>query len=45
MPSLETRSILGPGGAIARRLAGYEARAEQLDMAEAVAQAIDGGHT
>ncbi|CAN5767773.1 helicase C-terminal domain-containing protein [soil metagenome] len=37
--------VLGPGGAIARRLAGYEARPEQLRMAKAVSGAIqDGGH-
>lgn len=34
-------SILGADGAIARRLATYEARPEQLEMAEAVARAID----
>lgn len=33
-------AILGPGGAIARRLNGYESRPEQLRMAEAVADAI-----
>ena len=33
-------SILGPDGAIARRLPHYEARPQQLDMAEAVADAI-----
>jgi ATP-dependent DNA helicase DinG len=38
-------SILGPDGAIARRLSNYEARPQQLDMAEAVARAIaDPGH-
>ena len=36
-------SILGPDGAIARRLAHYETRPQQLDMAEAVADAIAGG--
>ena len=37
--------ILGPGGAVSRRLSGYEARGEQLAMARAVAQAIEqGGH-
>ncbi len=36
-------SILGPDGAIAQRLANYEARPQQLDMAEAVADAIAGG--
>src|SRR5437899_9515935 len=33
-------SILGPHGAIARRLANYEARPQQLAMADAVAEAI-----
>ena len=36
-------SILGPDGAIARRLANYEARPQQLDMADAVADAIAEG--
>jgi ATP-dependent DNA helicase DinG len=36
-------AILGPGGAIARRLNNYEARPQQLEMAEAVAGAIAGG--
>jgi ATP-dependent DNA helicase DinG len=35
-------AILGPEGAIARRLPAYETRPQQLDMAEAVAQAIAG---
>jgi ATP-dependent DNA helicase DinG len=34
--------ILGPGGAIARTLANYEPRPQQLAMAEAVADAIAG---
>ena len=34
------RNILGEGGAIARRLPGYEPRPQQLAMAEAVAHAI-----
>jgi ATP-dependent DNA helicase DinG len=34
-------TILGPGGAIARRLPSYESRPEQLAMARAVAKAID----
>ncbi len=34
-------SILGPDGTIARRLGTYEARPQQLEMAEAVAGAID----
>jgi len=37
---LDSASILGPGGSISRRLRGYECRAEQLEMAEAVGQAI-----
>src|SRR6266436_1663641 len=38
-------SILGPEGAIARRLSNYEVRPQQLDMADAVARAIaDGRH-
>ncbi len=36
-------SILGPDGAVARRLPHYEARPQQLAMAEAVANAIAGG--
>jgi ATP-dependent DNA helicase DinG len=36
------RSILGPDGAIARRLPNYESRPEQLDMADAVADALAG---
>lgn len=34
------RSILGPDGAIARRLQNYEPRGEQLHMADAVADAL-----
>lgn len=37
---LSSRDILGPGGAIARRLSDYEDRPEQLAMAEAVEGAI-----
>ncbi|WP_231933047.1 ATP-dependent DNA helicase [Botrimarina mediterranea] len=37
---LRARDILGPGGAIARRLSNYEDRPEQLAMAEAVEDAI-----
>src|SRR5438552_11061967 len=37
-------SILGPDGSIARRLPNYEPRPQQLDMAEAVAQAITDKH-
>jgi ATP-dependent DNA helicase DinG len=43
MPSLDPIPILGPDGAIARRLPGYESRPQQLAMAEAVAQAIEEG--
>jgi ATP-dependent DNA helicase DinG len=35
-------SILGPEGAIARRLPAYESRPQQVDMAQAVAKAIAG---
>jgi ATP-dependent DNA helicase DinG len=37
-------SILGPAGAIARRLSNYESRPQQLDMADAVAGAIAEPH-
>jgi ATP-dependent DNA helicase DinG len=37
-------SILGPDGTIARRLGTYEARPQQLEMAEAVARAIAEPH-
>ncbi|MGD0901187.1 MAG: DEAD/DEAH box helicase, partial [Thermoguttaceae bacterium] len=37
---LASSEILGPGGRVAARLAGYEPRQEQLAMAEAVAAAI-----
>ncbi|WP_435017287.1 ATP-dependent DNA helicase [Tundrisphaera sp. TA3] len=40
MPQLDPAPILGPGGAIARRLHHYEARDEQMAMANAVAHAI-----
>lgn len=40
--ALDPTPILGPGGAIARRLPRYESRPEQLQMAEAVASAIEG---
>src|SRR5579871_2437705 len=36
--------ILGPKGAIARRLHNYEARPQQLEMADAVAEAIANRH-
>ena len=42
---MSQRSILGPDGAIARRLPNYEPRPEQLQMADAVAAALAGpGH-
>src|SRR4051812_37856512 len=43
MASVDPVPILGPGGAIARRLPSYEPRPEQVAMAEAVARAIQGG--
>ena len=36
--------ILGPDGSIARRLSNYEARPQQMAMAAAVEEAIQGGH-
>jgi ATP-dependent DNA helicase DinG len=41
MARLDPVSILGPKGAIARRLPSYEHRSEQLAMADAVARAIE----
>ncbi len=41
MPDLDPVSILGPAGAIARRLPSYEHRAEQIKMARWVARAIE----
>ncbi|MFO0790379.1 MAG: helicase C-terminal domain-containing protein [Pirellulales bacterium] len=43
MESLTARDILGPGGRIAARLANYECRPQQLEMADAVARAIAAG--
>jgi ATP-dependent DNA helicase DinG len=37
-------AILGPGGVVAQRLDRYEPRQQQLDMAQAVADAIEGRH-
>src|SRR5262245_26549153 len=37
-------AILGPGGAVARRLGNYESRPQQLQMADAVAEAIAAPH-
>ncbi|MHC4995806.1 MAG: ATP-dependent DNA helicase [Planctomycetota bacterium] len=43
--AIDVEYILGPDGAIARRLGdGYESRAEQLRMAGAVDRALEGGH-
>ena len=39
-----TDEILGPQGCVARRLDNYEHRPQQLEMAQAVAQAIQGPH-
>ena len=36
------REVLGPDGLIAKQLAGYEFRPQQLEMAEAVASALSG---
>ncbi len=41
MSVLDFESILGPGGSISRRIANYEHRREQLQMAQAVTQALD----
>ena len=41
MAQLDPASILGPGGAVARRLPAYELRNQQLEMAQAVARAIE----
>jgi len=41
---LTVQEILGPNGSIARRLAHYEHRPEQLAMAEAVAEAMQKQH-
>lgn len=40
-PLLDAEAILGPGGSIARRIARYEHRKEQLQMAAAVADALE----
>jgi ATP-dependent DNA helicase DinG len=45
MDPFDPTTILGPGGAIARRLPSYESRPEQLAMGQAVAKSIaEGGH-
>ncbi|MEZ6086743.1 MAG: helicase C-terminal domain-containing protein [Pirellulaceae bacterium] len=40
---LDAAGILGPNGRIAKRLSNYEHRAQQLQMSEAVANAIENG--
>ena len=45
MTVLTPTDVLGPGGLIAGKLAAYESRPQQLEMAETVATALrDGGH-
>jgi ATP-dependent DNA helicase DinG len=44
MSTITAADILGPGGRIAARLASYEHRPQQLEMAEAVARAISAKH-
>ncbi|QEH36943.1 hypothetical protein OJF2_55280 [Aquisphaera giovannonii] len=45
MNRIDPATILGPGGAVARRLPSYETREQQLEMSRAVADAIEGpGH-
>ncbi|MGF1581504.1 MAG: ATP-dependent DNA helicase [Gemmataceae bacterium] len=44
MVLMKPSKILGPQGAIAKRLLNYEARPQQLEMAEAVANAISDQH-
>ncbi len=44
MDELDIRSILGPGGSISRRIKNYEHRNEQLEMADAVANALAKRH-
>ncbi len=41
MAQLDPSAVLGPGGAVARRLPAYELRSQQLEMARAVAEAIE----
>jgi ATP-dependent DNA helicase DinG len=39
--SIDPAAVLGPGGVIAPRLPGYEIRQEQIEMAKAIAHAIE----
>jgi ATP-dependent DNA helicase DinG len=41
---MSVASVLGPDGLVARKLGNYEARPQQLAMADAVAEAIAGRH-
>jgi len=41
--AIDPVALLGPDGAIARKLPGYEVRQEQIQMAEVVARAIESG--
>ena len=43
MPNSPLADLLGPGGALARALPSYEPRGSQLQMAEAVASALEHG--
>jgi ATP-dependent DNA helicase DinG len=43
-PSLTAIDILGPAGRLAKRLSGYEARGQQLEMAGRVEQALQARH-
>ena len=40
---LSVRDVLAPGGAIAKRLAGFERRPQQVEMACAVRESLFGG--
>lgn len=44
MDQLTVRDILGAEGSLAKRLPGYEVRPQQLEMADAVADALVGRH-
>src|ERR1700688_1524845 len=41
---MSVASVLGPDGLVARKLGSYEPRTQQLEMADAVAQAIADRH-
>ena len=42
--NLDPSSFLGPEGAVARRLEGYESRPQQIEMAERIAEAFERPH-